>query len=300
MRRLPPLKALPAFELAATRVSINAAAEELRLTHGAVSRQIKSLEDYLGVPLFRRFNRRIELSAAGSALLPAVRQALQLLEASAAQVAAPSGQGPLVVSCLATFMMRWLIPRLYAYNSAHPGMEVRLSASHAPVRFAEDGIDVAIRVGKPPWPRGVAARPFLPDRIGPVLAPALCASHRIKRPADLRRLTLLHTETRRQAWSDWQRLTETQGFDVASGLDFEHTYFLLEAAASGLGVAIGSYPLVQPDLHSGRLLAPFGFVATGSSYCLLHAKKAPNLMKTRAFTAWIMAEAQSGFASSTG
>lgn len=296
MRRLPPLKALPAFELAASRMSISAAAEELRLTHGAVSRQIKSLEDYLGVPLFRRFNRRIELTAAGAALLPSVRQAMQLLETSAAQVAAQTGQGPLIVSCLATFMMRWLIPRLYAYSSAHPGIEVRLSASHAPVRFAQDGIDVAIRLGKPPWPRGVAARPFLPDRIGPVLAPALCESRGIQRPADLRRLTLLHTETRQHAWSDWLLLTGARGLDAACGQRFEHTYFLLEAAASGLGVAIGSYPLVQPDLDSGRLVAPFGFVASGSSYCLLHAKKAPNMPKVTAFRAWIVAEAQSGSA----
>src|SRR5262245_60471557 len=110
MRRLPPLKALPAFELAADRASISAAAEELRLTHGAVSRQIKALEDHLGVSLFRRLNRRIELTAAGAVFLPFVRQALQVLEGSAAQVAARREQSPLIVSCLATFMMRWLIP----------------------------------------------------------------------------------------------------------------------------------------------------------------------------------------------
>jgi len=294
MRRLPPLKALPAFELAASRGSISAAAEELRLTHSAVSRQIKSVEDYLGVPLFRRFNRRIELTAAGAAFLPSVRQAMQMLEASAAQAAARTRQGPLIVSCLATFMMRWLIPRLYAFSAAHPDIEVRLAASHASVRFADDGIDIAIRLGKAPWPRDVAAHSFLPDRMGPVLAPALLASHRIKRPADLRRVALLHTQTRPHAWSDWLRLTSTRGIDATAGPRFEHTYFLLEAAASGLGVAIGSEPLVQHDLDSGRLVAPFGFVASGSSYCLLHPKKAPNLAKTTAFRSWIMAEAKTG------
>src|SRR5512145_118693 len=130
MRRLPPLKALPAFEISADALSLSAAAQELRLTHGAVSRQIKAIEDHLGVALFRRFNRRIELTAAGAAFLPAVRQALQLLETSASQVVAQTRQGPLVVSCLATLMMRWLIPKLYAFNAAHPGIEVRLSASH--------------------------------------------------------------------------------------------------------------------------------------------------------------------------
>lgn len=294
MRRLPPLKALPAFELSATRASISAAAEELHLTHGAVSRQIKSLEDHLGVPLFRRFNRRIELTGAGAEFLPAVQQAMQVLEASAARVTARTRQGPLTVSCLATFMMRWLIPRLYAFNAAHPSIEVRLSASHAPASFADGGTDVAIRLGKPPWPRGVVAHPFLPDHIGPVLAPALLARHRIKRPADFRRVALLHAETRPQAWADWLRLAGTSEPDATKGARFEHTYFLLEAAASGLGAAIGSYPLVQQDLESGRLVAPFGFMASGNSYYLLHPRRTPHLEKTAAFRAWIKAQAQKG------
>jgi LysR family transcriptional regulator, glycine cleavage system transcriptional activator len=273
--------------------AFSAAAEELHLTHGAVSRQIKSIEDYLGVPLFRRLNRRIELTPAGAAFLPSVRKTLQVLEASAARVAARTTQGPLTVSCLATFMMRWLIPRLYAFSAAHPGIEVRLSASHAPVRFADDGIDVAIRIGEASWPRRVAAHPMFPDRIGPVLAPALHAKHRLARPSDLRKLMLLHTDTRPQAWSDWLRLTGTPGIDAADGPRYEHTYFLLEAAASGLGVAIGSYPLVKQDLASGRLVAPFGFLGSPSSYYLLHPRSTPNAARIAAFATWILREAES-------
>lgn len=292
MRRLPPLKALPAFELAASRGSIGAAAQELHLTHSAVSRQIKSIEDYLGVSLFRRLNRRIELTPAGAAFLPSVRKTMQLLEASAARVAAQTTQGPLIVSCLATFMMRWLIPRLYAFSAAHPGIEVRLAASHAPARFAVEGIDIAIRIGRPPWPRRVAAHRMFPDRIGPVLAPALQKRHRLTRPSDLRKLVLLHTDTRPQAWSDWLRLTATHGLEAASGTRFEHTYFLLEAAASGLGVAIGSLPLVKEDLASGRLVAPLGFVTSPGSYYLLYPKSSPNSGRIAAFATWIMAEAE--------
>src|SRR5215467_1997702 len=135
-RRLPPLKTLPAFEIAADRLSFTAAAGELHVTHGAVSRQIQALEAQLGVALFRRRNRGIELTEAGLAFLPGVRQALQLLETSTAEVATSPREGALVVSCVATFMMRWLIPRLYAFNAAHPKIEVRLSASHASVDFA--------------------------------------------------------------------------------------------------------------------------------------------------------------------
>ncbi len=225
MRRLPPLKALPAFELAAARGSITAAAEELRLTHGAISRQIRSLEEHLGVALFRRLNRRIELTAAGAQFLPHVRKSMQMLEASAADIAARDARGPLNVSCLATFMMRWLIPRLYAFASARPELEVRLSASHRPVKFAEGGVDLAIRIGRPPWPRGIVAQAFLPDRMGPVLAPALCKNHRISTPRDLAKLKLLHTETRAHAWADWLRLTHTRGVNAAQGQRFEHSYF---------------------------------------------------------------------------
>jgi DNA-binding transcriptional LysR family regulator len=294
MRKLPPLKALPAFELSAAHASFSAAAHELGLTHGAVSRQIKALEDHLGMALFRRLSRRVELTEAGAALLPAVRQALQHLETAAAQVTAQTRQGPLVVSCLATFMMRWLIPRLYGFASAHPGIEVRLAASHRPVDFTDGGIDVAIRLDSAGHRRNVAVHRFLPDRMGPVMSPALIERHGIRRPGDLARLGLLHTETRPQAWADWLRLSDVAGVDAARGLRFEHSYFLLEAAAGGLGAAIGSHPLVEHDLASGRLVAPFGFVASGASYCLLHPRDTAKVPKIAAFRAWIMSETGAG------
>lgn len=289
VRRLPPLKALPAFEIAADRLSFSAAAADLNLTHGAVSRQIKALEDHLGVALFRRLNRRIELTEAGASLLPPVREALHQLEAGAAKVVAQPRQGPLVVSCLATFMMRWLIPRLYGFSAAHPGIEVRLSAAHAPVEFARDGVDIAIRIGEPPWPPGVSAHPFLEEQAGPVCAPGWLASAALKRPVDLKRHPLLHTETRPSAWPDWLAATGVGGIDPSGGIRFEHTYFSLEAAAGGLGVAIGSLPLVADDLRSGRLVAPFGFAPSGRSYCLLTARKSAGIAKVKAFRQWVLA-----------
>jgi LysR family glycine cleavage system transcriptional activator len=291
-RRLPPLKMLPAFELAADRLSFTEAADELHLTHGAVSRQIKALESHLGVPLFRRRNRRIELTQAGMVFLPGVRQALQILEASTAALVTSRREGPLVVSCVATFMMRWLIPRLHAFNTMHRKIEVRLSASHAPVDFARDGIDVAIRLGRAPWPRNVMASPFLADRIGPVCAPALLQGHRSLRLSDLRRYRLLHAETRTQAWSDWAH-ARGMTIDVSNSQGFEHTYFMLEAAASGLGIGIASYALVEHDLRSARLVAPFGFAASGRSYCLLHARHAAGNAKIAAFRSWIIDAAAS-------
>jgi LysR family transcriptional regulator, glycine cleavage system transcriptional activator len=289
-RRLPPLKTLPAFEIAAERLSFTDAAGELHLTHGAVSRQIQALESHLGVPLFRRRNRRIELTEAGAAFLPGVRQALHVLETSTVEVATSPRDGALVVSCVATFMMRWLIPRLYAFNALHRKIEVRLSASHTPVDFARDGTDIAIRVGRPPWPRDVIAAPFLADRIGPVCAPALLNGRKSLRVNELRRHRLLHAETRAQSWANWARARGAT-IDAGASQSFEHHYFMLEAAASGLGIGIASFPLVENDLKTGRLVAPFGFVPSGSSYCVLHARQAANNAKIAAFRSWLVSTA---------
>jgi LysR family transcriptional regulator, glycine cleavage system transcriptional activator len=289
-RRLPPLKTLPAFEIAAERLSFTAAASELHLTHGAVSRQIQALESHLGVPLFRRRNRSIELTEAGVAFLPGVHQALHVLETSTAEIAASPREGAVVVSCVATFMMRWLIPRLYAFSALHPKIDIRLTASHAPVNFARDGVDVAIRVGRPPWPRTVVATPFLTDAIGPVCAPKLLGGCSTLRLSELRRHRLLHAETRAQSWSNWARAKSTS-IDLGNSQSFEHHYFMLEAAASGLGIGIASHPLVEQDLKSGRLVAPFGFLPSGSSYCVLHARQAAANAKIAAFRSWIVSTA---------
>jgi LysR family transcriptional regulator, glycine cleavage system transcriptional activator len=290
-RRLPPLKTLPAFEIAADRLSFTEAAGELHLTHGAVSRQIKALESQLGVPLFRRRNRRIELTQAGVAFLPSVRQALSLLETSTAEIATSPREGALVVSCLATFMMRWLIPRLYSFNAMHRKIQVRLFASHMPVDFARDGIDVAIRLSRTAWPRNVIAAPFLADRLGPVCAPALLKGRKRLRLSDLRRYRLLHAETRAEAWLDWGHARGTT-IDLGNSQGFEHTYFMLEAAASGLGIGIASHALVEHDLQSGRLVAPFGFTPSGRSYCVLHARQAAYNPKIAAFRSWVLGVAR--------
>lgn len=286
-RRLPPLKALPAFEEAARHLSFSAAARELNLTHGAISRQMKSLEAHLGVRLFRRLNRRVELTEAGEAFLPAARTALDVVEASAARLAAATRHGPLVVSCLPTLMMRWLIPRLYDFNARHPSIDVRLSASSAPVDFAREGVDVAIRIGSASWPDGIEAHAFMKEEIGPVCSPGLLQRRKLRRPDDLAVHALLHTETRADAWADWLTRSGTKAVDVSKGQRFEHFYFLLEAAVAGLGVAVAPKPLIMEDLRLGRLVAPFGFVRSGRQYCLLHPAELSGVAKVRAFRAWI-------------
>jgi len=288
-RRLPPLKALPAFEVAASRLSFSAAASELHLTHGAISRQMKTLEAWLGTALFRRLNRRLELTGPGIAFLPAVRTALDVLETSAAQVAVQPRRGPLVVSCLPTFMLRWLMPRLYDFNARHPAIEIRLSASFAPVDFAREGIDAAIRFGGAPV-EGVESRSFLEEKIGPVCSPALLQQKELRQPADLRRHTLLHSDSRPDVWSHWAKRSAARGLDVTRGPRFEHYYFLLEAAVNGLGVALVPEPLAAEDLKLGRLVAPLGFIPSGRAYHLLVPQALRDATKIKAFGTWLLSQ----------
>ncbi|MCG8544322.1 MAG: LysR substrate-binding domain-containing protein, partial [Alphaproteobacteria bacterium] len=286
-RSLPPLTSLRAFEAAARHGRITDAAAELRVTHGAVSRQVKQLERHLGVALFRRQGSGVALTDTGARLLPVLTSAFDLMESGVAQATQHDEPG-LTVSCLGTFMMRWLIPRLFDFRAAHPEVEVRLSAADSTVDFDRDEADLAIRTGRAPWPTGSVAIPFIREKVGPVLSPELQAQLALRAPEDLSRAVLLHTETRRSAWPDWLTRTGCRGLDASAGEHFEHFYFMLQAAASGLGVAIGPRPLVQDDIEAGRLVAPFGFVDSGQSYAMLRplAGKA----QTMFFETWLIAQ----------
>jgi LysR family transcriptional regulator, glycine cleavage system transcriptional activator len=288
-RSLPSLNALRAFEAAARLGSVTAAADELHVTHGAVSRQVKLLEQRLGSPLFHRAGTGLRLSETGGRLLPVLTSAFDLMEAGVAQATRARG-GQLVVSCLGTFTMRWLIPRLFAFRAAHPGIEVQLSASDAPVNFLRDGIDLAIRVERPPWPADVAVRPFIEEEVGPVLSAGLQEKLRLRVPADLARATLLHSETRAPAWRDWFAAAGEAEVRPAGAQTFEHFYFMLQAAASGLGVAIGPKVLVDDDLAAGRLIAPFGFVKSGLSYIAMRPRRDDG--RAALFEDWLVGQAE--------
>ncbi len=287
-RRLPPLVALRAFEAAARYASFSRAAEELCVTHGAVSHHVKSLEEHLGFPLFRRLHRRVVLTEAGEALFSKVRTAFDLLEMGTEQVVAAYTKRPLVVSCIATFSMRWLMPRLSQFHAQHPDIDLRLSAPDSPIEWPRDDIDVSIRIGRGEWPEDVEAVAFLPEAVGPVCSPGLLARCALERPEQLRQHTLLHTETRLATWSDWLRLTGVTEVDPTMGQRFETFYFLLQAAAVGLGVAIGPNVLVADDLAAGRLVAPFGFVPNGMSMYVLYPKSRAQHTQIIAFRDWLV------------
>ncbi|MDQ0474264.1 LysR substrate-binding domain-containing protein [Labrys wisconsinensis] len=283
-RRIPSLNALRAFEAAGRHGRMTLAADELAVTHSAVSRQVQHLENVLGVPLFEGPKNGLRLTEAGTRLLSGLVSAFDQIDMAVRQVA-DMPDGPLDVSCPGTFTMRWLIPRLYRFQAAHPGIEVRLTSSSRPVDFARDGFDVAIRVGAGPWPQGAEVVPLFGEQTGPVLAPALAQSA----PRDLAGVAVLHSRTRRRAWPDWCARSGTPG-GHAPGIEYEHFYFMLEAASAGLGVCIAPWPFVADDVRSGRLAAPRGFIASGQDYVAL--RRARRHRKSSLFCAWLQDEAR--------
>jgi LysR family transcriptional regulator, glycine cleavage system transcriptional activator len=266
------------------------AAEELHVTHSAISRQIAHLEDLLGAALFEGPRNALRLTEAGTALLSGLSPAFDQID-HAVRTVADLEDGPLDVSCPGTFTMRWLIPRLYRFQATYPDIEVRLAASHRPVDFARDNFDVAIRVGSPPWPDGVDVMPLFPEQTGPVLAPVFAAeSHE-----DLAGLPLLHTQTRPRAWEDW---LARSGLTIKGGtrVDYEHFYFMLEAAGAALGVCVAPWPYVADDIRFGRLSAPLGFLDSGQHYVAL--RRARRHRKSSLFCDWLRQEGLSFVASS--
>ncbi|RVV96898.1 LysR family transcriptional regulator [Mesobaculum littorinae] len=289
-----PLNALRALESAARLGGMSRAADELGVTYGAVSRQVRMLEARLGVTLFEGPRNRPRPSATALRLLPALTAAFDGIEAAVARAAVrPEGPVVLDISCLGTLTMRWLIPRLYGFRAAHPGIELRLTENDGPVAFRAQGPDVAIRVGgtRPAdWPGARIAHLF-PDRTGPVLSPALMPAGGLRSPAALASLPWLHTRSRPRAWHDWiaasgAPLTADPASLAEATAGYEHFYFLLEAAVTGLGVAAAPEILVRDDIASGRLIAPFGFCPTGRNYVLLTPD--PPGPEAEAFGAWLL------------
>ena len=261
-RRLPSLNALRAFEAAARLGRMHAAADELSVTPGAISRQVRQLEAYLGLPLFEGSKNQPRLSRQGQTLLPVLSAAFDQMETTL-QALAEEIQDTLDVACLGTFSMRWLIPRLYQFNALHPQIDVRLSTAER-LRFGQaQRHDLVIDVGHGPLQAGTFE--LFPEQLGPVLSPALAAALALQEPADLAGAPLLRTRTRRNAWTMW---CESLGFAPleGSGAEFEHYYFSIEAALGGLGVCLAPWHLVADEVLAGRLLAPFGFQPSGYRY----------------------------------
>jgi LysR family glycine cleavage system transcriptional activator len=253
--RLPPLNAIKAFEAAARLGSFTRAADELNVTHGAVSRQIRLLEDWLGVRLFLRTGRNAVPTQAGTELLAEAGPALDRLAAVSRQMQTRArARGLLHVSALPTFAMRWLIPRLPDFQRDHPGLELRIVTASTPAEQFRMDVDAVIS-GPSRQPGWVGTR-FLGEARLPVLSPDLMRILPLRTPADLEWHTLLHASTLRDAWPRWMAAANVPDLTPARDQVFEHFYFAIQAALEGLGVVMGPLALISDELRAGRLLAP--------------------------------------------
>ncbi len=290
-RRLPPLPGLRAFEAVARLLSFRRAAEELCVTKSAVSHQIQALEDFLGARLLSRDTREVALTEAGQTFLPEVQAALERLAAAVARLRSRARSGPLTISLLPTFAVRWLIPRLADFHRRHPGIDVRLHTSLEAVDFAHSDIDLAVRYGRGDWP-GLHCDRLLAESLLPVCSPALLNGPvPLKEPADLARHTLLHNSAHPDEWMLWLTAAGVTGIDLERGPSFAYSELLLRAAAEGLGVAMARRHLVEEDLAAGRLVAPFKFAyARGCRYWLVCPTEALRDPRVAAFREWLLAQ----------
>ncbi|WP_439886933.1 LysR family transcriptional regulator [Pseudomonas sp. MBLB4123] len=269
-QELPPLNALRAFEAAARLTSVSQAADELHVTHGAVSRQIRALEEHLGLALFVKEGRGLKLTDAGLRLRDASGEAFARLRGVCAELQQGQAEAPFVLACPGSLLARWFIPRLDRLNRELPELRLQLSASEGELDPRRPGVDATLLFAEPPWPADMRVFELAAERIGPVLSPRYQHYERLRGApaAALLGEPLLHTTSRPQAWPSW---AASSGLDPAAlqpGQGFEHLYYLLEAAAAGLGVAIAPQQLVADDLAGGRLVAPWDFVETPARLAL--------------------------------
>jgi DNA-binding transcriptional LysR family regulator len=264
-RALPPLNALRAFEAFGRLGRMGAAADELFVTHGAVSRQIRQLEQWLGFPLTEGPKTQLRLTDEARRLLGAATSAFDLIEEAAGRT--PLTERDLHIACYGTFAIRWLIPRLSDFVERQPDIRLQVQELQTDVDFdAMPGLDAAIqlRASRPPDQQHI---PFMPNLSGPVVSPARWAAL----GGDVDRLLAeprLHTRTWPQGWSNWSKAVKTPLPSVAVERSFDHFSHAQEAAAGGLGVAVSPWAFVADDLAAGRLIAPLGFVRMPGSMVL--------------------------------
>jgi LysR family glycine cleavage system transcriptional activator len=291
---LPPLNALRAFEAAGRHLSITRAADELCVTVAAISHQVKTLEEYLEVRLFRRNGNSLFLTDAGQTCLPGLRAGFAELERAVDALRERDLRGALVLSVAPVFATKWLIPRLGAFHAAHPDIDVEISATLGLADFERDGIDAAIRVGRGRYP-GLAAHRLFGESVVPMCSPALLkGEHPLTSPKNLRHHVLLHFDWPSQEqvmpdWATWVRTTGVQGVDATRGPRFTQPDYAMQAAVEGIGVVLGWRSLAHADLDSGRLTIPFDLpLQMDVAFYLVYPEGSEERPKLARFREWLL------------
>jgi LysR family transcriptional regulator, glycine cleavage system transcriptional activator len=291
LRRLPSLNALKAFEAAARHESFTKAADELSVTQGAVSHQVKALEVELGLRLFNRERQRLVITDAGRSYLEVVRDAFDRLAVGTNRVLQLQTSGVLAVTTSPNFATKWLVHRLGRFIEAHPEIDLRVSGSHQHVDFAHEDIDLAVRHGDGQWP-GLSVTRLCAEELFPVCSPKFMRGRRaLHAPADLTRHTLLHVNDRRE-WSQWLETADVKMTDIERGPIFNQAHMAIDAAVDGQGIALARTALAAWDLCAGRLVRPFPLALKAPyAYWIVCPKSTADLPKISIFREWLLAEA---------
>ena len=291
MRKLPPMSTLRSFEAAARLLSFSRAADELLVTHGAVSRSIRTLEDYLGIKLFKRNIRAVVLTQAGANYFFVVRELLDKLSSATVTLMDQQSSGVVNVSTLDSFAAKWLVPRLFRFSQKHGDIDVRLATSEQLANFSSDGIDLVIRYGRGTYP-GLTSELLVKEELTPVCSPKLMqGEHPPRTLADLRHHTLIHDEFPID-WVSWLRFAGAPEIDARRGIRFQSSVHAVQAAVQGDGIVLGRSALVADDLKAGRLVQPFALTQpTDLAYYVVYPPQSIARYKVKAFRDWLIDEA---------
>ncbi|WP_199229586.1 transcriptional regulator GcvA [Azospirillum sp. TSO22-1] len=286
------LKAVQAFEAAARLSSFALAADELLVTPSAVSHQIKLLEDQVGVRLFHRVHRAVVLTDAGRRYAEEITAAFARIDTATRNIGRTEKSDMLTIHCTPSFATQWLMPRLARFSSLNPDIDVHLNASATPADLTTAAVDLDIRYGTKLQPAGTMVLPFPTETIVPLCSPALAGGpHPIRAPEDLRHHTLIHSEICLVGWRDWMRQHRKVPLDITRGPRFDRSFMAISAAVDGLGVCLESLLLVERELDTGRLVAPFGLEGLRvQGYTCNLLKSRAELPKIRSFQNWLFWE----------
>ena len=293
LRRLPPLNALKAFEAAARHESFTRAAEELCVTQGAVSHQVKALEAVLGVKLFNRERQRLIITEAGRDYLVVLRDALDRIAVGTERLIQRQSSGVITVSTSPDFAAKWLVNRLGRFAETHPGIDLRISATLHHVDFAREDVDLAVRHGEGNWP-GLDIVRLSSEQLFVVCSPKLLAGrNRIAKPSDVLKFPLLHLDNG-DAWARWFAAAGVEGAEHVHGPVLNRASMVIDAAIDGQGVALARTTLAATDLINGRLVRPFAqALRLEKTYWIVCPKATSDRVKIKTFREWLLAEAAS-------
>ena len=296
MSLLPPLNSLRAFEATARHLSFSKAADELNVTPGAISQQIRTLEEFLDIKLFKRLNRTIILTDSGQLFQPLLAEGFGSITEAVELVRKHQDDAPLTITSAPSFISKWLIPRLCKFQATYPDIDVRIDASSRLVDFVREDIDVGIRFGTGEYPDLYSVYLFSFDLI-PVCSPSLIKpGHTLTNPKDLRHYSLLHSNYDEvdSSWPDWGMWLATAGvddIDTSHGIFFNQSEMIIEAALEGQGVALVASVMAADEIAAGRLIQPFETrLPVRLCYHLVSSEQKANNPKVTAFRDWLLAE----------